>query len=104
MPASEIVGLGIVNDQDESLGSVNDLILMTENQQVYVVLASGGFLGIGEKWTLFPLADFEMGDGELILRGFTSEQISQLPDFDPAAIQHRSLDFLGENALATELG
>jgi sporulation protein YlmC with PRC-barrel domain len=45
---SKIVGLSVYNDNNESVGSINDLLTDTKGNIKAVVLGVGGFLGVGE--------------------------------------------------------
>jgi sporulation protein YlmC with PRC-barrel domain len=46
--ASKMVGLNVYNDNNESLGSINDLLTDKSGNIKGVVVGVGGFLGVGE--------------------------------------------------------
>ena len=46
--ASKVVGLSVYNDNNESLGSINDLLMDKDGNIKGVVLGVGVFLGVGE--------------------------------------------------------
>jgi sporulation protein YlmC with PRC-barrel domain len=46
--ASKVVGLNVYNDSNESLGSINDLLMDKTGSIKAVVVGVGGFLGVGE--------------------------------------------------------
>src|ERR1700744_5835889 len=46
--ASKVVGLSVYNDNNEKLGSINDLVMDKSGNIKAVVLGVGGFLGMGE--------------------------------------------------------
>jgi sporulation protein YlmC with PRC-barrel domain len=52
---SKIVGLSVYNDNNESLGSINDLLTDKNGDIKAVVLGVGGFLGVGEHLVAVPL-------------------------------------------------
>ena len=52
--ASKLVGLGVYNDNNESLGSINDLLADKEGNIKAVVIGVGGFLGVGEHLVAIP--------------------------------------------------
>src|SRR4029079_14051186 len=52
---SKIVGLSVYNDNNESLGSINDLLTDKNGDIKAVVLGVGGFLGGGEHLVAVPL-------------------------------------------------
>jgi sporulation protein YlmC with PRC-barrel domain len=45
--ASKVVGLNVYNDQNESIGSINDLLTDKSGSIKAVVIGVGGFLGVG---------------------------------------------------------
>ena len=52
--ASKVVGLSVYNDNNESLGSINDLLTDKSGNIKAVVLGVGGFLGVGEHLVAVP--------------------------------------------------
>src|ERR1700738_1347065 len=52
--ASKVVGLSVYNDNNESLGSINDLLTDKNGNIKAVVLGVGGFLGVGEHLVAVP--------------------------------------------------
>ncbi|XIA64653.1 PRC-barrel domain-containing protein [Bradyrhizobium sp. TZ2] len=52
--ASKMVGLSVYNDNNESLGSINDLLTDKNGDIKAVVLGVGGFLGVGEHLVAVP--------------------------------------------------
>ena len=52
--ASKVVGLSVYNDNNESLGSINDLLMDKNGNIKAVVLGVGGFLGVGEHLVAVP--------------------------------------------------
>ena len=53
--ASKVVGLKVYNDNNESLGSINDLLMDKSGNIKAAVLGVGGFLGVGEHLVAVPL-------------------------------------------------
>jgi sporulation protein YlmC with PRC-barrel domain len=52
--ASKIVGLSVYNDNNESLGTINDLLTDKSGSIKAVVIGVGGFLGVGEHLVAVP--------------------------------------------------
>lgn len=52
--ASKVVGLSVYNDKNESLGSINDILMDKSGNIKAVVLGVGGFLGLGEHLVAVP--------------------------------------------------
>ena len=53
--ASKVVGLRVYNDSNESVGSINDLLMDKSGAIKAVVIGVGGFLGVGEHLVAVPL-------------------------------------------------
>ena len=53
--ASKVVGLSVYNDKNESVGSINDLLMEKCGAIKAVVVGVGGFLGVGEHLVALPL-------------------------------------------------
>jgi len=53
--ASKLVGLNVYNDNNESLGSINDLLTDKSGNIKAVVIGVGGFLGVGEHLVAVPM-------------------------------------------------
>ncbi|HET7886400.1 MAG TPA: PRC-barrel domain-containing protein [Bradyrhizobium sp.] len=52
--ASKVVGLSVYNDNNEKVGSINDLLMDKSGNIKAVVLGVGGFLGMGEHLVAVP--------------------------------------------------
>ena len=52
--ASKVVGVSVYNDNNESLGSINYLLMDNSGNIKAVVIGVGGFLGVGEHLVAIP--------------------------------------------------
>ncbi len=52
--ASKVVGLNVYNDNNESVGSINDLLTDKNGDIKAVILGVGGFLGVGTHLVAVP--------------------------------------------------
>ena len=53
--SSKLVGLSVYNENNESLGSINDLLTDKSGNIKAVVIGVGGFLGVGEHLVAVPM-------------------------------------------------
>ena len=53
--SSKLVGLSVYNENNESVGSINDLLTDKSGNIKAVVIGVGGFLGVGEHLVAVPL-------------------------------------------------
>jgi hypothetical protein len=51
---SKVVGLNVYNDQNENVGSINDLLTDKSGNIKAAVLSVGGFLGMGSRYVAIP--------------------------------------------------
>ncbi|MCA9114201.1 MAG: PRC-barrel domain-containing protein [Planctomycetaceae bacterium] len=69
LSASSLTGDSIKNRQDETLGSVHDIMIDCDSGRVaYVVMSSGGFLGMGDKLFAIPMSALQLDRQSKCLR------------------------------------
>ena len=49
MRASKLIGTSVKNDANETIGSINEVVLGKDGKVAAVVIGVGGFLGMGER-------------------------------------------------------
>ncbi len=84
--ANTYIGQSVYNGQNESIGSVNDLIMKKDGGLVAAVIGVGGFLGIGEKNVAVPMEKVTVAqntqDGSVKLTtSETAESLKAAPEF-----------------------
>jgi sporulation protein YlmC with PRC-barrel domain len=81
--ASKIMGSVVRNQQNEKLGTVDNLLInLPAGRLSEVVVASGGFLGIGDELSAVPPQAFHRGvERDLLLLDKTKEDLAQAPHF-----------------------
>jgi sporulation protein YlmC with PRC-barrel domain len=79
--ASKIVGAKVVNEGNESVGTVDDLIVTTNEKVPYAVLSVGGFLGLGSKYIVVPFSSLQIKDKQIVLPGASKDALTALPEF-----------------------
>ena len=82
--ASSIIGTSIFNPKGESLGEIKEVVIDPSAGKVaYVVVAFGGFLGLGEKLFAIPFSLFAYNVAEhTYLLELAPEQLKEAPGFD----------------------
>ena len=79
--ASKVIGSSVVNDANETIGTVDDLLVSRDGKQPYAVLSIGGFLGMGTRLVVVPYDTLKFADNKVILPGGTKEGLKMLPEF-----------------------
>jgi len=81
MRASKIIGATVYNDQDQSVGSVSELLINDNHDITDAVLSVGGFLGIDSKLVKVPYHDIHVTADRLVMSGVSKDQLKQMPDY-----------------------
>jgi hypothetical protein len=79
--ASKVVGSAVVNEANETVGTIDDLIVTANDTVPFAVLSVGGFLGIDKKYVVVSASALEVKDKKMVLRGATKESLKSLPEF-----------------------
>lgn len=79
--SSKIVGSTVVNDANETVGTIDDIIITPTGQAPYVILSVGGFLGIGTRYVALPFTALKIIDKKITLPGGTKDALKTLPEF-----------------------
>ena len=83
--ASKVIGSSVVNEAGDTVGKVDDIIIGQEGKTPFVVLAVGGFLGIGDKLIVMPYEQLRTMDNKILLPGATKDALKDLPSFKYAS-------------------
>ena len=82
---SKVVGATVVNEANETVGTIDDLIVSPGGQAPYAVLSAGGFLGLGTKYAVVPFTSLKIIDKKMVLPGGTKDALKAPPDFKYAS-------------------
>jgi sporulation protein YlmC with PRC-barrel domain len=78
---SKVVGSTVVNEMNETVGTIDDLIVTPSEKVPFAVLSVGGFLGMGKKYVVVPYSSLQVKDKQMVLPGATKDSLKSLPDF-----------------------
>jgi PRC-barrel domain protein len=78
---SKIVGSSVVNEANETVGTIDDLIVTPTDKVPFAVLSVGGFLGLGTKYVVVPFTSLQFQDKKIVLGGATKDSLTALPEF-----------------------
>ena len=79
--ASKVIGSSVLNDANETIGTIDDLLVSRDGKQPYAVLSIGGFLGMGSRLVVVPYETLRFADKKVTLPGGTKEGLKLLPEF-----------------------
>ena len=74
---SKLIGAAIYNEANEKIGTVDDLILTSEDKAVVAVIQVGGFLGAGGKLVAVTVSPAPKGQGEQAFHGRREQGLTE---------------------------
>ncbi len=85
--ATKIIGASVVDSSNESIGSVNNLLLDSGGSVVAAVVGVGGFLGIGEKNVAISFKSLnvtrDQNGSEKVTTQLSKNELQQAAEFKP---------------------
>jgi PRC-barrel domain len=83
--ASKVIGSSVVNDGNETIGTIDDLLVSPDGKEPFAVLSVGGFLGMGSHLVVVPYDSLKVVDKKLVLPGGSKNGLKMLPEFKYAS-------------------
>ena len=94
-PSHDIRGRDVLDKAGNKIGTVDGLLIDDREARVRLMeVASGGFLGIGEKRVLIPIDAISSIDQHHVHIDKTREHIARGPAYDPTLIDEHYYDSL----------
>ena len=79
--ASKVIGSSVINDANETIGKIDDLLVIRDGKEPYAVLSVGGFLGMGTRLVVIRYDSLKFADNKIVLPGGTKDGLKMLPAF-----------------------
>lgn len=80
--ASKLIGYSVTNLKNENVGKVEDLILDQNQRPMGMVIAVGGFLGLGAKHVALPLSEVQVNrQNKIVQVNLSKEELNKAPSF-----------------------
>jgi hypothetical protein len=81
--ASKVIGSAVYNEQNETVGSLDDILIARDNKQpVRAVISVGGFLGIGNKLVEVDYNRLRFDENnKVVLPNATKDDLNKMPGF-----------------------
>jgi len=79
--ASKVIGSTVYNEQNERVGSVDDLIMTEDDKVTVAIISVGGFLGLGSKLVAVPFGQLKRDADRVVLTGATKDTLNGMPSF-----------------------
>lgn len=97
--AKDLIGKDVKNDQGDSLGEINNLVIDTSGKITHVVLGTGGIAGLGEKTYAVPWDRIQLSpDRDHIVLNVSKDQLaSEFAAFEEKAMEERREEMKDES-------
>jgi len=83
-PDEDVRGFKVVDQEDDEIGTVDDLVIdMDEKRVRFLLVGAGGFLGIGETRFMIPIEAVESIEDCIVHINQTRERVVESPKYDP---------------------
>ena len=79
--ASKVIGNSIINDENQTIGKIDDLLVTRDGKEPYAVLSVGGFLSMGTRLVVIRYDSLKFADNKIVLPGGTKDGLKMLPAF-----------------------
>ena len=74
----------VFNDNGETIGKIDDIIVAPDKAVSYAIIGAGGFLGVGCHDVAIPVSQLNEDGGKFILQGGSRDAIKAMPEFEYA--------------------
>ena len=79
---SKVVGASVYNEQNQSIGSIDDLLMSDADHKAATAIVSvGGFLGMGAKLVSVPFDQLKIQDDKIVMPGATKASLEGMPEY-----------------------
>jgi hypothetical protein len=80
--ASKVVGASVYNDQNQSIGSIDDVLMSDADHKAGTAVVSvGGFLGMGAKLVSVPFDQLQIQNDKIVMPGATKASLEGMPEY-----------------------
>jgi sporulation protein YlmC with PRC-barrel domain len=80
--ASKVVGASVYNDQNQSVGSIDDVLMSdSDHKAATAVISVGGFLGMGSKLVSVPFDQLKIENDKVVMSGATKASLEGMPEY-----------------------
>jgi sporulation protein YlmC with PRC-barrel domain len=77
----DIMNKDVFTDDNEKFGTIEDIIVTSNEALPFVIISTGGFLGMAKHNIVVPFNQFKVVDSRIVLPGATKEIVKAMPEF-----------------------
>jgi sporulation protein YlmC with PRC-barrel domain len=79
-----ILGQPVYNEQNERVGSIDDIVVAPNKAVSYAIVNAAGFIGLPKHDVAVPVSQFKLVEQKLVLAGATKDALKASPPFEYA--------------------
>jgi len=81
-----VMGKAVYNENNEKIGTIDDIVVTQNKWTPYAIIGVGGFLGMGKHDVAIAMSDLKLNTGKegYLLRGATKETLKAMPEYAKA--------------------
>jgi sporulation protein YlmC with PRC-barrel domain len=79
--ASKVIGASVYNDQDQKIGTIDDLLMDSSHDVKQAVLSVGGFLGVDSKLVAVNIDRLQVKPNRIVMAGATKDGLTKMPTY-----------------------
>jgi sporulation protein YlmC with PRC-barrel domain len=83
----QVLGKKVFNDNGETVGNIDDIIVAPDKAVSYAIIGAGGFLGVCRHDVAIPVSQLKEDGRRFILAGASKGAIKAMPEFEYAPNQ-----------------
>lgn len=96
--ASELIGADVVSTKGETLGDVDDVVMSPTDDTRYLLVGSGGFLELGEKYVPVKSSEIRVIDRDTLVLDVEETAFQDAPRFDMDTIESKTKEWTNDVA------
>jgi sporulation protein YlmC with PRC-barrel domain len=81
MRTSKLIGLPVVNEQGQKVGTIVDVLVTDKAAEPLVILSVGDFAGGGSKMVAAPLSHITVEKTQIMMPGDTKQILASMPAY-----------------------
>ncbi len=78
---TKFVGIGVFDEANDPIGTIRDMIILSDESTAFAVVSVGDFLGTGSRYVVVPISALRIYGKRIILRGSTRKSLMALPEY-----------------------
>lgn len=78
----DILDQYVYNDSNDTIGTIEDLLVTPDDAISYAIIGVGGFLGMGRHDVAIPIYQLVITKAQITLPGVTQESLKAMPSYE----------------------